>query len=314
MKNAILIFSLFTQITLLAQVNPPIPPIPPIPPAEPTLPEEVRASTKEDTTKINLGDREILIINKKDNKKMKVEKEEEDDDDDDEMDKNDDQDDNDKMEGKNHKHHRVNKSPNKSHKGADVGFLNIDLGVNFLSNTKNINEGEVDNLNLKFWSWSTTFNFLPTRIYLGTKNVQLMSSFGWRIGRYKFENPLEFTPNKNLEYQIDSNIKTSTLSVHHLQIPLMVYVQSNKIKGLGRIGIGVGGYAGVNISESSRIKYEKIDRVVKTDEDFGFEKYRYGLSARVDVGAVKFFANLDMSDTWKDKEFRTLECGLWFDF
>ncbi|MFN8279370.1 MAG: outer membrane beta-barrel protein [Saprospiraceae bacterium] len=308
MKQILLLSFFVIQFGLFAQVTPPTPP--PSAPAAPAPPEMpiVKKSDDQDTTRIRLKDREIIIINKK----STSEKTENDDDDDD-----DDKEDMEEQHGNKEHHaiHKENTSPaKKQQKAADVDFLDIDLGVNILRDPANISAMDDQYVNLKFWSWSATFNFLPTKIYLGTRHVQLMTSFGWRIGQYKFDNPLVFTPKENLNYSVDTNINKSSLTVHHLQIPLMLYVQSGKIKGLGRLGLGFGGYAGVNVHEESNVKYQHIDRKVETEESFGFERYRYGLSGRVDVGPFKLFANMDLSNTWKSKEFKTLECGLWFDF
>lgn len=313
MKNFIISLSFLTQLSLVAQVNPPQAPAPPTPPSPPSMPEKVdpKPSDNGDTTRFKVGEREIIIINKKEESKG-INKKDEEDDDEAEIDSNDD---NNKSKDKKNHHHKENMKPGKNkNKAADVGFLDLDLGVNVLSSPSSLNAMDEKYLNLKFWSWSTTLNFLPTKIYLGSKNVRLMTAFGWRIGKYKFDSPVDFIPKQDLQYNIDTTIRTSKLTIHHLQIPLMLYVQSNKIKGLGRLGIGFGGYVGVNVHEESNVSYQNINRKTETEESFGFDKYRYGLSGRVDVGPFKLFANMDMNKTWKSKDFKTLECGLWFDF
>ncbi|NOT37780.1 MAG: outer membrane beta-barrel protein [Saprospiraceae bacterium] len=307
MKNIFLILFLLITITLSAQE----PPTPPAPPSAPS--PEMKSDKKKDTTRINLGGTEVLIIEKENNKNDDSRKDDEDEEDDDDNDKDDeDMNDDDKAHMKKHKE---NTHPaKKSKSGAKVGFLDVDLGVNLFANSGDVSETLKNDLDLKFWSWSTTLNFLPTKIYLGSRNVRLMTAIGWRIGNYKFDNSIQFEPNQDLVYSLDSNIRRSRLHVQHLQVPLMLYFQSNKIKGLGRIGIGLGGYAGVKVHERSEVCYQNIDRHTVTKEDFGFEKFRYGVSGRVDIGFLKLFANLDLSDTWASNDLRTLECGLWFDF
>ena len=76
-----------------------------------------------------------------------------------------------------------------------------------------------------------------------------MTAFGWRYSSYEFKNTLSFEPNKTLAYAKDSDIKCSEFDIHQLQIPLMVYFQSNKIKGLGKVGIGFGGYGGLLVHQ-----------------------------------------------------------------
>ncbi|MGB5023945.1 MAG: hypothetical protein WBO44_01290 [Saprospiraceae bacterium] len=321
--------------------KPPAPPpaesiIPPAPPKPPVV-------ENEDTTRISLGDKQILIINKKSkkdpNEQTEAERELEDQLDDvkDELEAAKREIDEEKLEmerekqnmelevEKQHKggKHNENKAPGekrkykteKKNKSANVDFIDIDLGVNFLKFGNDIAESTKDDLKLKYWgSWSTTFTFLPTKIYLGTPNLMLMTGFGWRIGQFEFKEKLDFEPNQTLLYAKFDNIKKSQFVIHQLQIPLSVYVQSNKIRGLGRIGAGFGGYAGLLIHQELETDTEKPKRSIETEEDFGFEDFRYGLSARIDVGALKLFANMDMNDLWKDHDIRNIECGLWFDF
>lgn len=310
MKNLLLVLCFLFNLIINAQVNTPEPPAAPAPPAAP----EINSEKKKDTTRFNVGDKEFLIIDKKGSKDNNHDEDSDDEDKDDDMDDNEDaKADHDQDHSSKHKEN-VRPGKKSKKKAANVGLLDLDLGFNFLTNTSGANENLANDLDLKFWSWSTTLNFLPTKVYLGSRNFRLMTSFGWRIGKYNFKNDLDFQPKQDLVYSIDSNIKKSVLTIHHLQIPLMLYVQSNKIRGLGRIGIGFGGYAGINVHESSDVKYDNIKQKKETEEDFGFEKYRYGLSTRVDIGALKLFANMDLSNTWKTNDIRTLECGLWFDF
>ena len=117
-----------------------------------------------------------------------------------------------------------------------------------------------------------------------------------------------------MAYAKDSDIKCSEFDIHQLQIPLMVYFQSNKIKGLGKVGIGFGGYGGLLVHQEHETKAINSKKNIEVEEDFGFNPYRYGLSTRVDVGPFKLFGNYDLSSTWEDTDFRNAEVGIWFDF
>ncbi|HEX5624599.1 MAG TPA: hypothetical protein VFX48_01175 [Saprospiraceae bacterium] len=300
---------------------PPAPPKAPEPNETSKPPEPPAPPASVDTTKIMLGEKQILIINRKDKKagEAKTDVEKEIDASIEEM-KAELEEAQAELEGlqKNEnrspeKHKEMKKTKKK--KAAEVDFMDIDLGMNFLNFGNSIADATQDDLSLKTWgSFSTTFTFLPTRIYLGTPHLMLMTSLGWRIGEYQFKEPVDFAPDKTLEYTKNDAIKKSQFLIHQLQIPLSVYVESKKIKGLGRIGIGVGGYAGVLIHQGLEIKMEDPKRKIKTKSDYGFEEFRYGLSGRLDIGAIKLFANMDMNDLWKDRDVQSLECGLWFDF
>lgn len=306
MKNLILILSFTISFNVFAQVNP-APPAPPAPPVEPTAPE-APISKSGDTMKVKVGDMDVLIINREKSKRNSISGDD---------DEEEDEDENEEMNEDDETTNKENKSPikKKKYKAAKVELLDIDMGINVLVSNKVSNETLADDLEIKpFNSWSWTLNFLPTKIYLGSKNAMLMTSFGWRIGEYTFRNKLNFEPNKTLVYTVDSSFNKSSFDFHQLQVPLMLYFRSNKISGLGRIGIGVGGYIGALVHQEFEYKSDNRRKKVEIEEDFGFQTWRYGLSARADLGPVKIFTNYDLSPVWKDNDFTNLECGIWFDF
>ena len=326
MKNKVFSIAMliFLSCSLInAQVTPPEPPTPPVAPEVQPIPKIV------DTTRFNLGNKQILIIDSKSqnsNSEIDEELEESMKDIKIEIEEHKRELDNAKREqerklGKGS--HGENKAPDKDHSkkmdkkksSANVGFLDFNLGFNILNFGNSIPESTQDDLKIKSWgSWSYTFTFLPTKIYLGSPNFMLMNGFGWRIGQFEFKEKIDFVPKQSLVYTKNDQIKKSQFVIHQLQIPLGFYVQSNKIKGLGKIGIGLGGYAGLLIHQELETKTEDPKRSIETEEDFGFEDFRYGLSAQVDIGAIKLFANMDMNKLWKDNDIKNIECGIWFDF
>ena len=50
------------------------------------------------------------------------------------------------------------------------------------------------------------FTFLPTKIYLGSKNVLLLMGLTWRFGELEFDKNWTFTPDKTLEYTINGKL------------------------------------------------------------------------------------------------------------
>lgn len=203
----------------------------------------------------------------------------------------------------------------KKSKGASVGFIDIDLGLNFLKFGKGLSAEMKSDLELKNWnSLSTTLTFLPTKIYLGSPHLMLMTGLSWRIGQFEFKEKLNFEPNQTLVYTKQDNVKESQFMTHYLQVPLSLYIESKKIRGLGKIGMGVGGYAGVLLHHEHELTTTDPNQFIETEEDFGIKNFRYGLTGRIDVGAIKFFGNMDLSDFWTGQDIRNIECGLWFDF
>jgi len=205
--------------------------------------------------------------------------------------------------------------PKKKRKSANVGFIDVDLGLNFMKYGKQISEQMKSDLELKNWnSLSTTLTFLPTKIYLGSPHLMLMTGLSWRISQIEFREKLNFEPNQVLVYNKQDNIKESQFMTHYLQVPLGLYLESKKIKGLGKIGMGVGAYAGVLLHQEHELERSDLNQFIETEEDFGIKNFRYGLSGRLDIGVLKFYANMDLNDYWKGHDIQNIECGLWFDF
>jgi hypothetical protein len=333
--------------------NPPSPPATmPTPPERPeqlgtVVPSESPLpGSKTDTTIISVGDRQIIIIENKDTKAKGKKAEWEEDLDESMEDLKESLKDvkaeleESKLEMENSKEemekesnendHHENQAPdgnkkykfklkkdksNNKHKAADIDFLDFDFGVNLLNMGNSISEQMQKDLGLKTWgSWSYTFTFFPTKIFLGSQNLMLMTGLSWRIGQLEFKEKIDFEPNKTLVYVKDENLKKTQFMIHHLQIPLSIYWKSKRIKGLGDLGLGIGTYAGILLSEELETETANPDRDIETNEDFGFEDFRYGLSARVDIGALKLFANMDLNNLWKDNDIKNIECGIWIDF
>ncbi len=198
---------------------------------------------------------------------------------------------------------------------ADIDFLDIDFGLNFIRVDGSVPQQMENDLKLKNWgSWSYTFTFLPTKIYLGSPHFMLMTGLGWRIGQFEFKNKVDFEPNKTLVYMNNDALSSSQFIIHQLQLPVGFYTESKKIKGLGRIGAGIGVYGGILLCQQLETETENPDRFIETNEDFGFEDFRYGISARIDIGALKLFANFDLNRLWKGNDFKNIESGIWIDF
>ncbi|MBK7339242.1 MAG: hypothetical protein IPJ64_04310 [Saprospiraceae bacterium] len=301
-KILFILFVTFIAVVSKAQdVPPPPPPPPPSPSPAPSI-------GKEDTLKFKVKDREILII-----QKPSMEKSES---------KIDEKSEPSLADSPDMPMRKENVAPakKKRSKAASVDFIDFDLGMNFLiHNGDAATKQQAKDLSLKtFRSWSWGFTFLPTKIYLGSKNVLLLTGLTWRFGELEFDKKLNFTPDKTLEYTINetvngSEIRKSEFDFSHLEVPLTLYLQSKKYRGLGNIGIGLGGYVGVLTHQEHEIKTTNSKRNIETEEDFGFSTFKYGLNAKVDIGAIKFYVNYDLTPTWKETDYHTLECGIWFD-
>ncbi len=283
MKNKMFLLtliSLFGFCSMIAQETPPpkTPSSIPKPPEPPTPPVAPIPKQKSDTTRINIGDRQVLIIDSKENKSDKdkanwereleegmrelkenleeakeetkeanqemVEAEREMQRAQIDMEHAENETDENKSPHKKEKNKfKLKLKKEKKRKAADVSFLDIDLGLSFIRVDGAVSDQLKDDLKLNTWgSWSYTFTFLPTKIYLGTPHLMLLTGLGWRIGHFEFKEKIDFEPIKKLLYFQNSSLIESQFIIHQLQVPLAVYVESKKIRGLGKIGFGLGGY------------------------------------------------------------------------
>ncbi len=346
--------TLFNLCLLQAQETPKPPTPPASMPSLPELPEQLGAiappakpmpAKKPDTTIISIGGRQIIIIDNQATKsgKEKAEWEEEleesmqelkesleDVKEDMEDSKADMEESLEELEKSKEEGHHENEAPDDKHKyklkfnkdkkakkhtAGSIEFLEFDFGVNLLNVGSSVSKQMEDDLRLKTWgSWTYTFTFAPTKIYLGSRHLMLMTGLGWRIGQLEFKENLDFEPNKTLVYTKDEKIKKTQFMIHHLQIPLSIYWKSKRIRGLGDLGFGIGTYAGILISQELETATADPNRDIETNEDFGFTDFRYGVNARLDIGVLKLFANLDMNKLWKDNDIKNMECGIWIDF
>ena len=89
------------------------------------------------------------------------------------------------------------------------------------------------------------------------------------------------------------------------------YYTRNKLK------IGVGGYAGVNLSARQKLKYDEDgeDVKLKIKDDYNVNRFVYGLSGYVGWRGAALYLKYDLNPLFKDNpvEQRNVSLGLRFD-
>ncbi|HIB37637.1 hypothetical protein [Mesonia sp.] len=110
------------------------------------------------------------------------------------------------------------------------------------------------------------------------------------------------------EYEYD--LKKAKLNFGNLVLPLHFEFGKSTIKygskeayyDVDHFKVGLGGYAGLNLGSSQKLKYKKDgeNTKAKIDEDYNIEKFIYGLSGYVGYGDWTLYARYDLNTLFKD--------------
>lgn len=139
--------------------------------------------------------------------------------------------------------------------------------------------------------------------------------------RYFVENDKE-TQLENFEY----DLKKSKFRMDNLVVPVhFEFGPSTKIETdrsirystVGKLKIGLGGYAGFNIGERQKLKYEVDGEKVKEKlkNDYNTNDLVYGVSAYLGWGGATLYGKYDLNPIFKDpnRELHNFSLGLRFD-
>jgi hypothetical protein len=175
--------------------------------------------------------------------------------------------------------------------------LTFEFGFNQLNNRP-------EDMSLNFFQ-SRTFNVYfqhPIKIFGETSGMTINPGFG--IGTDKYA----FSDNKNLfqnelvgpesselldiseVYGDNIDIKTNTFAANYFDFPLDFTYHINKTNHSEGFRFSIGGKFGVLYEAHSKIKYEDVERLkrkVKDSQNYGLEKFRYGLTFK--AGSPSFY-------------------------
>lgn len=171
-------------------------------------------------------------------------------------------------------------------------YAGFEIGLNnFLDPDYSLHTGDFMDLNTTK-SWNYNLNFLEYGIGLGTSYAGLVTGMGFEWSNYVFDR------NNSIEKEIDGNITSlyeppngiakSKLSMTYLTVPLMLEFQIPA--GNKRIHISGGITGGVKLASKTKIKYQDGGRQ-KVKDDFSLSPFRYGATFRIGYRAINLFAN-----------------------
>ena len=171
------------------------------------------------------------------------------------------------------------------------------------------------------WSWKT-------RVFENTNWLRIKYGVSFQFNGLKPTDNRYFVENGDLTQleEFEYNLDKSKFRSDNLVFPVhFEFGPSKKTEGADYIRyntnnqfkIGVGGYAGFNIGERQKLKYN-VDGDKKKDKlkgDYNTNDFVYGLSSYVSLGGTALYVKYDLNPLFKDpnKEMRNISLGLRFD-
>jgi hypothetical protein len=232
--------------------------------------EIVKVNQSHDTTKIDIGDKDISIIADDKGTSIKV---------------TDSDDNKDKSETK-----------KKKFKGHWTG---VEFGINNFVNDKFSmirTEGE-EFMDLNTGrSWNFNWNVKQYSIGFGTNRFGLVTGLGLEFNGYHFDgdnNIQELDGNVVTKDDYPSSLSKSKLKTTFLRMPLLIELQLLNAKRSKRIYISGGVIGGLKLGSHSKVIYkvEGNKQKDKIRDDFNINPLRYGLTARIGYRALNLYGN-----------------------
>ena len=158
----------------------------------------------------------------------------------------------------------------------------------------------------KPWSsWSGYLGFQMATRFTRTSNfgIQYGILYKWMITNIDDNAILTIQDRNGLYTEVPGiDYSKSSLTTHHLVVPLMLQI-SNK-RGLGYT-FGIGGYAGVRLGDTQKLNFrstegEKVESRLRAN--YRTNPFIYGLGANFGKDFVRFFAHYDLSNVWRTED------------
>ncbi|WP_452226735.1 hypothetical protein [Lacinutrix cladophorae] len=170
------------------------------------------------------------------------------------------------------------------------------------------------------WAWKT-------RLFKNTNAVRLKYGLSVQWNKLDVKDDKFLTETEGVVSLEESafNLKKSKFRTTNLVIPIhFEFGPSKKIEKdtyfrystYNKFKIGVGGYAGVNLSSMHKTKYKLDgDREKDKERDLNTNPFVYGVSSYVSFGNVAVYAKYDLSPLFKDQiiDQNNISLGLRFD-
>ncbi len=232
------------------------------------------SSGKVDTTKFNIGGKELIII--EDEAKKAISK-------------------------------AKNIKKKKKYNGHWEG---LEIGMNGYLNSDNNNNlpSAYSFLDLKQEkSWSIGINALEQNINLIRNRFGITTGLGFQMNNYRFANNIKLTTDSATIFGFNDtthNYTKSKLNVNYFTLPLLFEYQTNSRSKANSFHIAVGGIFGVRVGSHTKMVYADGGKKEKTKsrDDFHLNPIKYEATVRIGWGKLDLFANYALSTLFENGE------------
>lgn len=178
------------------------------------------------------------------------------------------------------------------------GDILIDVGFNWMT-------GNADKLDRHVWGSNSFGVGYSQRFRLGDRlsvypGVMLSTEkYSFRSGHSWVRDTLGAISFDTLMFPL---VEKNKLVATYLDIPLELRIHPlGTVDGEGFF-IGLGVIGGMRIGAHTKLKYRLLDKTVKEKlyDDFGLERFRYGLQARLGFKAVHLYYKVWLNDVFKN--------------
>lgn len=188
------------------------------------------------------------------------------------------------------------------------GDLFFDVGFNLLNNRSG-------DFNTKFFASKTANFYFQRPINLGEKTgFTLNPGIGFGMEKLAFKNDLMLVndpdkgPNSSQLVDVDDvlgegvSVSKNTTALNYIDIPIELRYHFNRSDYQQGFRLAVGGKVGMLYDAHTKVKYtdaDGLERKVKNSEDFGLNKFRYGVYTRVGLAGFNLWAYYGLNDVFK---------------
>ncbi|MBN1989145.1 MAG: PorT family protein [Bacteroidales bacterium] len=223
-----------------------------------------------DTTRIRLGKRSIIIIDKGSTTSVEI------------PDKED------------YRDWDITYKEKRKFKGHWAG---VEFGINGYMNKNQsmIMKDDLAYMDLKqARSWNFNINFLQYNLGFGTDKAGIVTGMGIEFNNYHFSSETSLKNQNGITVvdssYVDFNVTKSKLATTYFTIPLLLEFQVPA--GHHRIHFSTGVIGGVRLGSHTKVVYKDGGKEKrKNRDDFNLSTFRYGLTARIGYRGLKLFAN-----------------------
>jgi len=187
------------------------------------------------------------------------------------------------------------------------GDLIVDFGLSLLSDAP-------DNMDLRLLGSRAINVYYLYHISLGEEsNFSINPGLGFSTENFNFDNSVTLNYNPTIGNEItpvfdylgleaDDELRKTKLTANYIDIPLEIRFHANKDNHDRGLTVAVGGRVGILFDSKTKIKYVEDGNTKKTKykEQFGLNRFRYGLHGRVGLGALSVFYYQNLSTLFND--------------